>query len=126
MILPAKLDTLIQATQKTKAKFYMPAIIYLGAEHGASKQEILSLKWSEIDFDFGGMGIIRLYRTKNGRERTEFLMPRTKKSLLEWRDHLKWMRHRRKIDAVKSDHVFCRLDGTPIKCFNKAWWRACE
>ncbi|CAB1063943.1 hypothetical protein D1BOALGB6SA_8728 [Olavius sp. associated proteobacterium Delta 1] len=125
-LLPAKLDTLIQATQKTRAKFYMPAIIYLGAEHGASKQEILSLQWSDIDIDFAGTGLIRLFRTKNGRERTEFLMPRTKKALLEWQDHLKWMRHRRKIETVKSDHVVCRLDGTPIKCFNNAWWRARE
>jgi integrase len=125
-LLPAKLDTLIQATQKTKAKFYMPAIIYLGAEHGASKQEILSLLWSDIEFDYAKTGLLRLFRTKNSRERTEFLMPRTKKTLLEWRDHLRWMRHRRKIRTVKSNHVFCRLNGTPIKCFNNAWWRALE
>ena len=25
---------------------------------------------------------------------------------------------------MKSDHVICRIDGTPIKCFNKAWWHA--
>ena len=35
---PDQLDKLIKATQKNRAKFYMPAIIYLGAEHGASKQ----------------------------------------------------------------------------------------
>jgi site-specific recombinase XerD len=23
---------------------------------------------------------------------------------------------------VKSNHVFCRIDGTPIKSFNRAWW----
>jgi integrase len=125
-LLPAELDTLIRATQKTKAKFYLPAIIYLGAEHGASKQEILSLKWSDIDFDFSRAGLIRLFRKKNGRERTEFIMPRTKEALLEWQQHLKWMRHRKKIETVKSDHVFCRLDGTPKKCFNKAWWRSLE
>ena len=125
-LLPAKLDTLIKATHKTKAKFYMPAIVYLGAEHGASKQEILSLRWSDIDFDYAGTGLIRLFRTKNGRERTEFLMPRTKNALLNWQDHLKWMRYRRKIETVQSDHVFCHLNGAPIKCFNKAWWKSLE
>ena len=125
-LLPHKLDKLIEATQKVRAKFYLPAIIYLGAEHGAAKQEILSLKWSKIDFDFGGRGIINLFRTKNKKERTEFLMPRTRNTLLEWRAHLKWKRHREKITEVKSDHVFCRIDGTPIKGFNKAWWRSLE
>jgi hypothetical protein len=40
-LLPHELEKLIKATQQTKAKFYLPSIIYLGAEHGASKQEIL-------------------------------------------------------------------------------------
>ena len=112
-------------TQNTRAKFYMPAIIYLGAEHGAAKQEILSLKWSDIDFEFKGRGLIKLYRTKNKKRRTEFLMPRTKQALLDWKDHLDYMRRRTNVAKVKSDHVICRIDGTPIKCFNKAWWHAC-
>ena len=72
----------------------MPAIIYLGAEHGAAKQEILSLKWSDIDFEFKGRGLIKFYRTKNKRKRTEFLMPRTKQALLDWKDHLEHTRDR--------------------------------
>ena len=123
-LLPEKLDRLIKATQGVRAKFYLPAMIYLGAEHGAAKQEILSLKWLDIDFEYSGRGLIRLFRTKNSRERTEYLMPRTKEALLSWQDHLEWMRHRRKITSAKPDYVFCRLDGTPIKCFNKAWWAA--
>lgn len=123
-ILPPVLDTLLKATQKTRAKFYMPAIILLGAEHGACKQEILDLRWSKIIFDFKNIGIITLFRTKNSRERTEFLMPRTKKALMDWRAHLEYMRHRRKIKDVKSDYVFCRLDGTPLKVFSKAWYHA--
>jgi integrase len=122
-ILPPDLDNLIAATQQTRAKFYLPAVIYLGAEHGASKQEILSLEWSDINFDFKELGLIRFFRTKNKKERTEFLMPRTKKALLEWKAHLEYMRHRRKIVEINSDHVFCHLNGTPLKCFNKAWWR---
>ena len=125
-ILPNDLDCLIAATQRTRAKFYMPAVILLGAEHGASKQEILSLEWSDIEFGFKDRGLVRFFRTKNKRERTEFLMPRTKKALLEWKAHLEHMRHRRRIVEIGSDSVFCRLDGTAIKCFNKAWWRALD
>jgi integrase len=123
-LLPPQLSDLISATQNTRAKFYMPAIIYLGAEHGAAKQEILSLKWSNIDFEFKGRGLIKFYRTKNKKKRIEFLMPRTKQALLDWKAHLEYMRKRTNVEKVKSDHVICRIDGTPIKCFNKAWWHA--
>jgi integrase len=121
-LLPAQVADLISATQKTRAKFYMPAIIFLGAEHGASKQEILSLRWPKIDFEWDEKGIIRLFRTKNKKERTEFLMPRTKLALLDWKNHLEYKRRRIKVRELKSDYVFCRIDGTPIKNFNKAWW----
>jgi integrase len=125
-LLPADLERLVTASQKVRAKFYLPSLIYLGAEHGASKQEALSLKWSDIHFDFGEKGIIRLYRTKNKRERTEYLMPRTRGALLDWRGHQAWMRHKKKIDANGSDSVFCRLDGTRIETFNKAWRAVCD
>ena len=62
---PVLIDKLIEASKLTRGKFYMPALIYLGAEHGAAKQEALSLSWKNIDFDFEGKGLIRLYRTKN-------------------------------------------------------------
>jgi integrase len=125
-LLPTQLSTLISATQNTRAMFYMPAIIYLGAEHGAAKQEILTLKWSDIDFEFKGRGLIKLFRTKNKRKRTEFLMPRTRQALLDWKGHLEYRRGRTNVENVKSDQVICRIDGTPIKCFNKAWWHALE
>jgi len=110
-ILPHEVDRLIKATKQTRAKFYLPAIIYLGAEHGAAKQEVLGLKWSKINFDYNGIGLITLYRTKTKRERTDSMMPRTKQALLDWRDHLEWMRHRKKINHIKTDFVFCHLDG---------------
>ena len=125
-LFPHELDDLVRATIVTRAKFYMPAIIYLGAEHGASKQEILSLKWRDIQFNSGDDGLIRFFRTKNQKERTECIMPRTRKALLEWKAHLEYKRHRMKIDVAKSDDVFCRIDGTPIKCFNRAWWAALD
>jgi site-specific recombinase XerD len=123
-LLPNELERLIEASQSNRGKFYMPAMILLGAEHGASRQEILSLKWSEINFDFNdGIGLIRLFRTKNAMERTELLMPRTREALLNWKNHLEWKRHRINLARkdVLSNHVFCRIDGTPIKRFDKAW-----
>lgn len=118
---PVLIDKLVESSQLTRAKFYMPALIYLGAEHGAAKQEALSLTWKDIDFDYKGIGLIRFYRTKNKNERTETLMPRSKQALLEWHDHLTWMRHRKKITPIRIDMVFCRLNGEPIQSFDKAW-----
>jgi site-specific recombinase XerD len=70
--------------------------------------------------------MVRFFRTKNRRERTEYLMPPSRQALIDWRDHLKKMLHRKKIKGLKSDHVFCRLDGTPIKRFDKAWRKVCK
>ena len=77
-----------------------------------------------VNFEYNKTGLIRLFRKKNARERIEYLMPRTKQALLNWQKHLDYKRRRIKIDKVKSDHVFCRIDGTPIKNFNKSWWAA--
>ena len=38
-VLQEKLDSLIDACSKVRAEYYMPPLIFLGAEHGASKQE---------------------------------------------------------------------------------------
>ena len=70
--------------------------------------------------------MINLFRTKNKHERTEFLMLRTRNALLAWRDHLEWKRHRERISEVKSDYVFCRIDGTPLQRFDKAWRNVLE
>jgi len=120
-LLPPDLDRLIRACQETRSKYYLPAMIYLGAEHGASKQEVLDLKWSDVDFDFDGIGIIRFFRTKNSRERTEYLMPPTRQALLEWRQHQMWMRRKKGIVDKGAGYVFCRLDGTPLKGFSTSW-----
>ena len=125
-ILPHSIIALINASMETRAKFYMPALIFLGAEHGTSRQEALGLEWRYIDFDFQGQGLIRFYRTKNTKERTEYLMPRTRQALKDWRTHLTWMRRRKRVNDVKSDSVFCRLNGTPIKRFDAAWRRICS
>jgi site-specific recombinase XerD len=48
-------------------------------------------------------------------------MPRTRKALLDWQAHIEWMRKRKRIEPVDNVFVFCRLNGTPIKRFDKAW-----
>ena len=125
-LMPAELHKLVESSRQTRAMYYLPALIYLGAEHGASKQECLGLRWSDIDFGYQDCGIIRFYRTKNSKERTEFLMPRTKAALLEWKQHLEYMRHRKNLVPVQEEYVFCRLDGTPIKRFDKAFQETCK
>ena len=67
------------------------------------------------DFEYGGVGLVRPYRTKNKRERTEFLMPRIKQALLEWKSHLEFTRHRKKIQPIETKFVFCRLNGEPYQ-----------
>lgn len=124
-LLPDELLALLHAARQGRGKHYLPALILLGAEHGASRQECLSLKWSDIDFDYQGIGMIRFFRTKNGHERTEYLMPRTREALLERRDYLEWKRRRGKYKVVDSSRVFCRVNGTPIKQFRKAFNAAC-
>ena len=125
-LLPKQLDELIEACKELRGSHYMPALIYLGAEHGTSRQEALGLKWTDIDFDYNKKGIIRLLRTKNSVQRTVPLMPRSKEALLVWRDHQDWMRHRKRIDSNGCQLVFCRLDGKPIKRFYKAWRNICD
>jgi integrase len=125
-LLPSELDRLVDASLKTRSKFYLPSLIYLGAEHGASKQESLSLKWSDIDFEYERQGLIKFFRTKNNRERIEYLMPRTKAALLEWQNHLKIMRHKRRIEFPREGFVFSKIDGKHIKRFDKAWKAACK
>jgi integrase len=123
---PPQLDHLLEACQGWRSKGLLPAVICLGAEHGASKQEILDLTWSDIFFDFEGSGRIRFYRTKNRRERTEYLMPRTKQTLLEWRQHQDWIRRRKRIEDKGPGFVFSKLDGRRLVCFNRSWRKACE
>ena len=122
---PPELDHLLEASRQVRAKDLFRAVICLGAEHGASKQEILDLRWSDIDFDFGGRGWIRFFRTKNRRERTEHLMPRTKRALLRWRQHQDWMRRKKHIEDKGPGFVFSKLDGRRLDGFNSSWRKIC-
>jgi integrase len=64
-LLPNQLAELVKACQHLRGSQYMSALIYLGAEHGACRQEALSLKWTDINFEYQEQGIIGLFRTKN-------------------------------------------------------------
>lgn len=116
--LPTDIDGLLAACEKTRAKHYMPAILLLAVEHAAAKQEILGLEWKHIDFEHD---LIHFHREKNDMQRLQKLMPRTKRALLSWKEHLEHARKRRGITKIVSDRVFCQLDGTPKKGFKSAW-----
>jgi len=58
-LMPPESDHLLEACQKLRSRDLLPAVICLGAEHGASKQEILDLKWTDIDFEFEGSARIK-------------------------------------------------------------------
>lgn len=117
---PNEVETLLDAASKEKTRHYMVLAILLAVEHGCSRQEVLDLKWSDIDLDFGETGTIRFFRTKNSKERLHLIMPRTREALLKRKTHLDEMRYKRGV-GVKGHHVIGRLDGTPFTNFNKAW-----
>lgn len=121
-LLPADIDELLAACEKTKA-FYLKPIFLLSVEHAAAKQEILDLEWKHIDFE---QNIVRFYRTKNGMERIQKLMPRTREALLAWRNHLNDARKRKCIREPKTELVFSHLDGSPRKGFKSAWKRVLQ
>lgn len=113
---------MIEGALKTRAKHYLPAIIWLAAEHGASHPEILDLRWTDVILD-GDHEQIRFLRTKNGMERTFLKIgPESKRALLHWREHLAGSRVKRKIDVVdEGGWIFIRLNGRPILGFRSAW-----
>ena len=113
---PAELNTLLEHAAANRAGYLVPAIL-LGAEHGASLQEVTTLTWGDIDFNYDGTGRITFFRTKNSRRRTMRLMPRTREALLRWRERLVMEQNTDRL----TGHVCCRLDGTPISSIKHAW-----
>jgi len=117
---PDEVEILLAVAEKAKTRHYMVLAILLALEHGCSRQEVLDLKWSNIDLDFGDKGTINLFRTKNKQERLQYIMPRTKEALLKRQTHLRMMRKKRGI-KVKAEYVIGRLNGTRFTNFNRAW-----
>jgi integrase len=120
---PDEIVKLVRNAKKTRAKYYLPAIILIGVDYGASIQEILDLRWQDLDFK---KKTIRFFRTKNRRERTMAMLDRSAQALQDWWDHLAWMRHRKGITEFKVDRVFCHLDGEPIGEIRSSWKEACR
>ncbi|CCH48524.1 tyrosine-type recombinase/integrase [Pseudodesulfovibrio piezophilus] len=117
---PKEVEILLAQAAKQKTRHYMVLAILLGLEHGCSRQEVLDLTWADIDLEFGDLGLIRFYRTKNKQERLHTIMPRTREALLKRKDHLEKMREKRSI-KVEADYVAGRLNGTRLTNFNRAW-----
>ena len=53
LLLPPEIEKLVQASKRTRAKYYLPAAILLEAEHGASRQEVLTLRESDVNVEYG-------------------------------------------------------------------------
>ncbi|MDC0336310.1 site-specific integrase [Pseudodesulfovibrio sp.] len=121
---PAKVDKLLEKAASSRAKHYLPLAILLAVEHGASKQEILDLKWADITLDYGETGVVRFYRTKTGVERVHQLMPRTREALLKRKAHLAKGRETRNIKSC-GDYVVGHMDGSRMGDFKTAWKRVC-
>ncbi len=116
---PKELDNLVERAKESSCQYLLSAIL-LGAEHGASLQEILSLKWSDIDFDFEESGCITFFRTKNSRRRTMRLMPRTREALLAWYDKLMSIRESTDVDVV-DNAVCCHVNGKHVTTLKRPW-----
>lgn len=121
---PAQLEELLAVAGQGRARHYLPLVILLAVEHGASRQELLDLQWRDIDFDDGETGIIRLHRTKTNVTRVQRLMPRTREALLQRWAFLQERRRSRRI-AVKGDYVVSHLDGSRMGDFKQAWKQTC-
>ncbi|MBU1002698.1 MAG: site-specific integrase [Proteobacteria bacterium] len=121
---PKEVAKLLNAATKTRAKHYLPLAILLAVEHGASKQEVLDLKWEDVSLDVGETGIIRFHRTKNNMNRVQRIMPRTYEALVRRRDFLALKRRTRDIKVI-DDHVVGHLDGSRLGTFKAAWKQTC-
>ena len=111
---------LLKIAGLARSKNYMVLAILLAAEHGAAKQEILSLQWDDIDFEFDGLGWIHFFRLKNEVKRLHPLkMHRTRDALLQRRKYLANFRHINENQV--QGYVICHPDGTPIGDIKTAW-----
>jgi integrase len=93
---------------------YLRNVITLAYETGMRQEEILSLKWSQVDLT---RKTIRLEETKSGEKRTLKLSP-----LLRLEFQRAKLAH-----GDAHEYVFLNRDGTGrIKDFRSAWRQACE
>jgi integrase len=118
---PLEIEELLAAARQRRAKHYLPLAILLAVEHGCSTQEVLSLRWADVDL---AENHITFHRTKNGVTRTHRIMPRTREALTTRLEHLTRYREKRGV-KVKGDFVVGNMDGTPFKSLKTAWKGLC-
>jgi integrase len=87
-------------------KGYTKRIIEIALNTGMRKGEILSLKWTDIDFR---RGIIYLLDTKNGDKREVPINKAVKQALVKQSKH------------SESPYVFCNKDGKPYRDIRKSF-----
>jgi len=119
---PIQVDELLEAAYQRRSKHYLLLTILLAVEHGCSKQEVLSLKWSDISLTENR---ISFYRTKNEVPRTHQIMPRTRLALLARRKPLDQYRAKRNV-WVEDDYVIGNMNGTPFGDIKTAWNNLCK
>jgi integrase len=119
---PLEIEELLAAARQRRAKHYLPLAILLAVEHGCSTQEVLSLRWADVDLEDNH---ITMHRTKNGVTRTHRIMPRTREALVARLEHVNRYREKRGV-KVKGDFVVGNMDGTPFKSLKTAWNGLCN
>lgn len=119
---PIQVDELLEAAYQRRSKHYLPLAILLAVEHGCSKQEVLSLKWSDISLTENH---ISFYRVKNEVPRTHQIMPRTRQALIARRKHIDQYRIKRNV-MVEDDYAIGNMNGTPFGDIKTAWNNLCN
>ncbi len=84
-------------------------IVTVAVFTGMRKNEILNLKWHDIDFR---RGFITLLNTKNGDKRTVPMNEQVKTALIGVPKHR------------ESPHIFCNKNGNPYYDIRKSFWTA--
>ena len=122
---PHEVENLVKVANTRSRAQSLEVAVTLAVEHGASKQEILDLRWDDIDFEDSPSGSIRFFRTKNRMERVQDIMPRTREALLKRWEYLKEYRRKHNLRG-EPEYVICRPDGTPLKGFRTSWKNLCK
>lgn len=106
---------------RIEAPFYLKGVITLAYETGMRKEEILSLKWDQIDLN---QKTIRLTDTKSGDPRTIPISTLMSKVFRKY--EFGWGREK-EIKKERIPHVFLNRYGTNrIKDFRGAWKTTCK
>lgn len=101
---------LLKACRESQSE-YLYIVVLMALTTGARFSEIISLKWSEVDFD---RRMIRLLDTKNGENRSVPLVDSVKAELMKLKE----------VPRIDTDYVFARRDGKKPIELRKHWYIA--